>query len=129
MPGVSPRPLGSPSLTADGVAHHGFATSFRGFDPAEVRTYLERLADELRAAAEREIDLRRRLAEAEEQVRHPTMDEATITAALGEETARILRSAHEASADIRAKAEENVAQILRDAYEEATRTRAEAEGA
>ena len=37
-------------VTAEEVAHRGFATTFRGFDPNEVRHYLTRVAESLRAA-------------------------------------------------------------------------------
>lgn len=114
-------------LAADDVAERTFPTSFRGFDPAEVRGFLARLAEELRAAEHRETELQARLADAEERAAHPQMDRATLTGAVGEETARILQFAEEAAADIRARAEENVALLLREAHEEAARIRAEAE--
>jgi DivIVA domain-containing protein len=116
-----------PELSPDEVAAHAFSTSFRGLDPNEVRTFLARVADRLRAAEERAQELSVRVAEAEERAAHPEMDVDTLTSALGDETARILRSAQDAAADIRGKAEENVAQLLREAYEDAARIRGEAE--
>lgn len=117
-----------PELSPDEVAAHAFPTSFRGFDATEVKTFLARVAEQLRAAQDEAEVLRRRLAEAEERAAHPQLDVDTLTSALGEETARILRSAQDAAADIRGKAEDNVAQLLREAYEEAARVRADAEG-
>ena len=117
-----------PELSPDEVAAHAFPTSFRGFDATEVKTFLARVAEQLRAAQDEAEELRKRLAEAEERAAHPQMDVDTLTNALGDETARILRSAQDAAADIRGKAEDNVAQLLREAYEEAARMRAEAEG-
>ena len=116
-----------PELSPDEVAAHAFPTSFRGLDPGEVKAFLARVADQLRAAQAEADELRRRVAEAEERANHPELDVETLTSAVGEETARILRSAQDAAADIRAKAEENVAQLLREAYEEAGRMRADAE--
>ena len=116
-------------VTAEEVAHRGFATTFRGFDPNEVRHYLTRVAESLRAAKERQRELEQAVREAEARAAKPVLDEATITNALGEHTAKIIRSAHEAAADIRAKAEESVEHILKDAHEEAARLRAEAERA
>ncbi|MBW3668603.1 MAG: DivIVA domain-containing protein, partial [Actinobacteria bacterium] len=116
-----------PELSPDEVTAHTFPTSFRGFDPGEVKAYLARVAERLRVAEERAEDLARKLADAEERAAHPEMDVDTITSALGDETARIFRSAQDAAADIRGKAEENVAQLLREAYEEAGRIRGEAE--
>src|SRR3712207_4133794 len=94
-------------LSADEVASRTFATSFRGFDAGEVRAYLSQVADALRAAEERAAELGSRLAEAEERASHPEIDEDTLLRLLGDETARVMRSAREAAADLRAKAEEN----------------------
>jgi DivIVA domain-containing protein len=114
-------------LSPDDVTQRTFATSFRGFDSGEVRAFLERVAEQLRDAEARAADLAEQLAAAEQRAAHPQLDVETLTTALGEETARILKSAQDAAHDIRAKAEENIAQLLRDAYEEASRLRAEAE--
>ncbi len=48
----------SPHLVPDDVVRHTFASVRRGFDPAEVRDYLESIADGLRGLAERERELR-----------------------------------------------------------------------
>lgn len=116
-------------VTAEEVAHRGFATTFRGFDPHEVRHYLTRVAESLRAAKDRQRELEQAVRDAEARAANPQLDEATITNALGEHTARIIRSAHEAAADIRSKAEETVERILKDAHDEAARIRGEAERA
>src|SRR5437016_9869973 len=71
--------------------------------------------------------MRRALDEARGQLAHPELDEVTLTAALGEETTRILRSAREAAADMRAKAEERVARMVQEADEHGGRLRLEAE--
>ena len=103
----------------DEVARHTFGTTRRGFDPAEVRSFLEHVARELVAGAEREQELRRALAEAEHRAANPVLDEATLTAALGLETARVLRSAHEAAAELVARAENDAARLRAQAQEEA----------
>ncbi len=103
----------------DEVARHTFGTTRRGFDPAEVRTFLEHVARELVAAADREQELRRALAEAERQAANPVLDEATLTSSLGLETARVLRSAHEASAELVARAEHDAARLRAQAQEDA----------
>jgi DivIVA domain-containing protein len=117
----------STRLHPDEVARHTFGTTRRGFDPAEVRTYLEAVAREMVAAADREHELRRAVAEAEHRAAHPVLDEATLTASLGQETARVLRSAHDASADLVAKAEADAARIRSEAQEEADKLRARTE--
>ena len=114
-------------VTAEDVAHRGFSTAFRGFDANEVRAYLARVAESLRAARDRQRELELLLRETEARAAKPVLDEATLTSALGEHTARIIRSAHEAAADIRLKAEESVEKILKDAHDDATRIRADAE--
>jgi DivIVA domain-containing protein len=102
----------------DEVARHTFGTTRRGFDPAEVRTFLEHVARELVAAADREQELRRAVAEAEHRAVNPVLDEATLTAALGLETARVLRSAHEAAAELVARAENDASRMRAQAQEE-----------
>ena len=42
-----------PGLTPDEIVDRSFATSFRGFDQGDVRRFLQRVADELGAAADR----------------------------------------------------------------------------
>ena len=117
-----------PLVTSDEVRHKGFATSFRGFDANEVRTFLARVADELRSARDRHGELERLLAEAETRAANPVLDESTLLGALGDETARIVRSAHEASTDIKAKAHENVERLLHEANDEAARIKRDADG-
>ncbi len=95
----------SSHLAPDDVARHTFGSVRRGFDPDEVRAYLESLAASLRGVAERERQLLEELADAEHRAAHPVLDEATLTAALGTETARVLHSAHEVAAEMVAKAE------------------------
>lgn len=114
-------------LSPEDVAQRTFPTSFRGFDSGEVRAFLGRIAEQLREMEARTAELAEQLAAAEERAAHPQLDVDTITTALGDETARILKSAQDAAQDIRAKAEENIAQLLREAYEEASRVRADAE--
>ena len=119
----------SSSLSPDEVARHTFGTVRRGFDPAEVRSYLDYVADALRVAAEREIELRHQVAEAEHRAANPVLDEGTLTSALGQETARVLQSAHNASHEMVAKAEGEVARLLSEAQDEIGRSEARAEQA
>ena len=103
----------------DEVARHTFGTQRRGFDPAEVRTFLEHVARELVASEDREQELRRALSEAENRAANPVLDESTLTAALGLETARVLRSAHEAAAELVARAESDASRLRAQAQEDA----------
>lgn len=120
------RPEAGAPVTAEDAEHRGFATSFRGFDPAEVRAYLRRVAATMRALQDEHRRLETRAREAERRAEHPTLDEATLAAALGDETARILRSAHEAAAEIRGKAESHVEAIAQQARDEGARLTSEA---
>jgi DivIVA domain-containing protein len=116
-------------LSPEEVSRRTFATVFRGFDPNEVRAYLHRVSDELGVARERQRHLEHMLAEAQAvKAATPDLTEEQLTAALGEETARVLTTARQAAADMKAKAQENVERVLRQAHEEAERIRSEAEG-
>ena len=117
----------SSHLTPDDVARHTFGTVRRGFDPNEVRAYLESLAASLRGVAERERQLLDELSEAEHRAAHPVLDEATLTASLGTETARVLHSAHEAAAEMVAKSEAEADRLLTEAREEIQQTRTQTE--
>src|SRR2546421_8231874 len=117
----------TPRLSVDEVASRSFAKGVRGFSETEVRSFLRRVAEELAVARSREQELEATLDALEEQVRAPRpLSEQELLDALGEETARLLRSAREASDDIRRKAEERAARLVDEAAGDAERTRAEA---
>ncbi len=111
------------------VADAGFGTSRRGFDQTEVRDFLRMVAAELGRLQERERFLERELrtAQTNPDLDNVRFDDATLTRLLGEETARVLSTAREASTEIREKAEQNAARLLSEASDEAVRMRQEAE--
>ena len=111
----------SPHLAPDEVARHTFASVRRGFDPTEVRDYLESVAAGLRALAEREQELGDALADAEERAANPVIDDAMLTNAVGRETARLLQTAHYAAAELSANAEAESARLVAEAQAEAER--------
>ena len=115
------------SLSADLIAQRGFASARRGFDPDEVRAFLGKVAKEFRSLRQLQSSLEELLREAEYRAAHPSWDENTLLAAVGDETASILRSAHAAAADIKGKAEDNASRILKDAQEQSAAIRTEAE--
>ena len=89
-----------------------------------------KVAELVRSSTQRQADLERRLAEAEIAVRRADtsqLDPDEVAEVLGEETARVLRTARESAAEIRAKAEERVALVSGQAADDAARIRAEAE--
>lgn len=114
-------------VTPETIASRTFTTAFRGFDQAEVRAFLRRVSEEISSAAEREAQLRHLLQEAQNRVAHPEVDEALITAALGEHAAKLLSSAREQANAIRAEAEAKAARLMRDAEGQIARIRSEAD--
>ncbi len=107
-------PISSSRIATGDIAHHSFAVVRRGFDSDEVRSYLQSVSRSLEALEAREEELRTALAEAEERAAHPVVDEATLTASLGQHSAQILRHAHEEAARIVAQAQEGAATLLRE---------------
>lgn len=114
-------------IDAGDVARHAFGTVRRGFDPHEVRAYLELLAGALDHAGRREQELLTELHEAEERARHPVIDESVLTSSLGQRSAAVLRGAHEEAARILTQAEEAAAAMTRDAQQQATDIQVNAE--
>ena len=117
----------TPRLATDEIANRSFQKGVRGFSETEVRAFLKRVAEEVAAGRVHEQDLEAAIDSLEEQLRTPRpLSEQELLDALGEETARLLRSAREASDDIRSMAEERAAHLVEEAGEAAERTRAEA---
>jgi DivIVA domain-containing protein len=117
----------TPRLSPEEVANRTFGSSFRGYAENEVRTYLRRVSEELAASHEREQHLVDAVDDLEEQLRVPKpLDEQELLDALGEETARLLRSARDAADDIRRKAEERSSSVMEEAQTEAHRLRTDA---
>src|SRR5579875_3215674 len=115
------------SLTPELIQAQSFTANFRGYDQGEVRSFLNRVATELRAWRERAEQLESAWHSAEERAaRPPVLDEDTLMSAVGEETASILRSARAAAADMRAKAAEESERTLTEARSEAERALTEA---
>jgi DivIVA domain-containing protein len=118
----------APHLTPDEVATRVFGRKGRGYSENEVRSFLKRVSEELALARDRERELTAAMDQLEEQLRAPRpLSEQELLDALGEETARLLRSAREAGDDIRKKAEERAARLVDEASEEAERKRADAD--
>jgi DivIVA domain-containing protein len=118
----------TPQLSPDEVATRSFGTKVRGFAEPEVRGFLKRIAEQMAAARDREDELLAAIDSLEEQLRAPRpLSEQELLDALGEETARLLRSARAASEDIRSKAEERASRIVEEAQDAAEHMRAEAE--
>ena len=128
MPDDRPT-ISSSRVTAADVARHSFGTVRRGFDPQEVRAYLEMVARELSAWEQHDEGLRQQLADAEERSQHPVIDESTLTSALGQQSAAVLRNAHDEAARITLQAEEAAATAVREAQQHASEALVRAESA
>jgi len=120
-------PISSSRIATGDIARHTFAVARRGFDPDEVRSYLQSVSRSIEALEQRERELQEALAEAEERAAHPVIDEATLTSSLGQHSAQILRHAHEEAARIVAQAQESAATLLRETQAQADDLQARAE--
>ena len=105
----------SAPLSPDEIAHKSFPPARRGLDGQAVRVFLGKVAAELRGTLEREATLRGRVAEAERRADDPEIDEATLTRAIGIETAKILQTAHDAASNLVTKAEQRAAELIAEA--------------
>jgi cell division septum initiation protein DivIVA len=110
----------------EAVGRAEFATQFRGFDQLQVRSYLKVVARELQRSKDRQVELtrevdalRKKLDDAERAASE--FDEATLTARLGEETARVLEAARSAAAEKLQRAEQSAADVVARATAEAER--------
>lgn len=125
---ASRPPLSSrPAFLPDEIARREFASAFRGYEPAEVRTFLNQISEQFSELADRVAEMQLQLNDSQNRAEAPELDEETVTRLLGSQTAQILRSAREAANEMRFKAEEEVSASLRDAHEASTRMRTEAE--
>ena len=116
-------------MTPEKIAGQEFAHSFRGYDISDVRGFLARVAGEVRRVEETLERTRAELAEASAKP-PPGIEDLTrdqLNQLLGEEAARVLRTADDAARDIRTRAEANVEKMLHEAQAEAKEIRAEAE--
>jgi len=92
-----------------------------GLDPAEVRSYLDSVSREMHQLEQRIRDLHEQLAEAQKRAANPTFDEATLTQALGAQSAAILRSAHEEAGRVTAEAQQRGAAVFSEAQQRASK--------
>lgn len=121
------KSAGPEDLNPADIESAQFGTSFRGYAESEVRPFLARVARALGGARERIAQLESELAAAPMPGVATESEEDDLLAALGEETAAVLRSAREAAADLRAKAEQTAARLVSEAQDEAERARTHAQ--
>jgi DivIVA domain-containing protein len=106
-----------------------FPVNRRGYDPAEVRDFLRMVAAELARLQERErfLESELRALQTKGMSSPGRLDEETVTTLLGEEAARVLSTARDASVQIRNRAEESATRLVREAAEDAARIRESAQ--
>ena len=116
MPDPRTIPISShPNIDPDAIAGREFPVVWRGYDPEPVQRFLVDVSQLLRVARARQQELSDRLADAERRAAEPELDEATISAALGAETAKVLHVAHAAANEVLVKAEARAAHIVAEA--------------
>ncbi|HEX3793896.1 MAG TPA: DivIVA domain-containing protein [Acidimicrobiales bacterium] len=120
-------PISSSRVSTGDISRHSFAIVRRGFDVDEVKAYLQQVARIVEQFEEHEQELRAAVAQADERAAHPVVDEATLTASLGQHSAQILRHAHEEAARIVVQAQEGASTLLREAQSQANELQAQAE--
>lgn len=107
------------------VGAASFPVARRGFDQGEVRDFLRMVAAELARLQERErfLETEMRAMQTRGMSSPGRLDEETVTTLLGEEAARVLSTARDASTQIRERAEESATRLVKDAAEDAARIR------
>lgn len=143
---------GDPALDPDRIRATGFSTSFRGYDQHEVRRFLDRVAEALRADRDRSERTRARVRtdettslQAEVAQRDATIeglraelaaheaelaeasvfDEHRAAELLGRETTRVLEAARRAAAELTRKATEDAGQVRAELEQLRTSTQTE----
>ncbi len=106
-------------LSADTVAAREFNPARRGYDQQEVRRYLKAVASEMQALSRRVSELQGRLEKAESKASAPELSEEDVVAAVGDEMAATLRSAHAAATDLRKRAADEAEQLVDEARQRA----------
>jgi DivIVA domain-containing protein len=106
-----------------------FTVGRRGYEQEEVRDFLRMVSAELARLQERErfLESELRAMQTRGMSAPGVLDEETVTALLGEETARVLTVAREAAQQMRLRAAETAERLVREASTDASRMRQEAE--
>jgi len=125
---ASARDPGHPDapLTAEAIATRDFSAARRGYDQDEVRRYLQLVGRELAGLERRRIVAESRLSELENKLHNPDLSEEAVVAALGEEMAATLRSAHQSASELRKRAAEEAERVVTEAKQSADADREDA---
>jgi DivIVA domain-containing protein len=122
---MSPAELDLPVLlTPDHIRRREFVTTRRGYDPEQVRDYLEQVAQQVAAM---EAMLREARLEAESALRAQASPRADPYEQLARRVGDVIRSADQEAARLKRDAAQEAARTTAEARTEATRIRGEAE--
>jgi len=92
-----------------------FTVSRKGYSVDEVREFIFDIELYFNKMLRREADLQLKLADAVKRIESPELDEETLSKAIGIESGKVLKAAHEASKDILAQARLKADEILNEA--------------
>src|SRR5580658_432490 len=113
------RILSTTRHTSTDISRANFGVARKGYDQTEVRAYLDNVAREMQLLEGRMADLQHQWAEALRRAANPVLDEATLAAALGAQSAAILRSAHDEAGRVTGEAQERATAVFSQAQERA----------
>jgi DivIVA domain-containing protein len=111
-------------ISAEQIRRREFVTIRRGYDPDQVRGYLEQLADQIELMR---VLLRDAQAEAQSALRTTAQPRRDPYQQLGERVASVIREADQVAETIKTEAHRDAEQVTRDARAEADRLRTDAQ--
>ena len=111
-------------ISAEQIRRREFVTIRRGYDPDQVRAYLEQLADQMELMR---VLLREAQAEAETAIRTISQPRQDPYERLGERVASVIREADHVAETIRGEAHRDAEQVTREARTDADRIRTDAQ--
>jgi DivIVA domain-containing protein len=111
-------------ISAEQIRRREFVTTRRGYDPDQVRGYLEQLADQIELMR---VLLRDAQAEAQSALRTTAQPRRDPYQQLGERVASVIREADQVAETIKTEAHRDAELVTRDARAEADRVRTDAQ--
>ena len=111
-------------ISAEQIRRREFVTIRRGYDPDQVRGYLEQLADQIELMR---VLLRDAQAEAQSALRTTAQPRRDPYQQLGERVASVIREADQVAETIKTEAHRDAELVTRDARAEADRVRTDAQ--
>ncbi|MCL4449439.1 MAG: DivIVA domain-containing protein [Actinobacteria bacterium] len=106
------------TIDVEEIEQKEFPTVRRGFDPAQVRAFLSQVARQFAIVVKKEKETSEQLASLQRSFNAMPTDEDSLLEILGQEAAKILRSARDTAREITSKAERDAARLLQEAEEE-----------